>query len=84
MASSSDVESPPLTPLLVSADENMSDKSTLLEETFEHQLDDIDTNDGIFLLMVRFHITISTAYQLLSGISNVSRSGMKEKMWLKM
>ena len=57
LASSSDVESPPPTPPIVFVGhddtENMSDESPPSEETFEHQLDDIDTNDGNFFFLLQ-------------------------------
>jgi hypothetical protein len=91
LASSSDVESPPLTPPLVSVghddDENMSDESAPSEETFEHQLDDIDPNAGNFfgkyinyyngfISLSQLQINFQVAYRVYL---NVSRSGMKEK-----
>ena len=54
--SASSTESPPLTPPLVSMghddDENMSDESSPSEETFVHQFDDIDTNDGNYFFEI--------------------------------
>ena len=92
LPSSSDVESPPLTPPLVSVghddNENMSDESSPSEETFEHQLDDIDTNDGNFSFFCKYKQVSLSQLQIDFQVAyrvhlNVLRSGMKEKTWLK-
>ena len=65
--SASSTESPPLTPLLVSMgndDENKSDESSPSEETFVHQLDDIDTNDGNYFFLFETKGFISLSQQI--------------------